>query len=326
MLCGLAERQTVENLVQMVGRATYNGASVRKRNLGAGAKVKVLIVWRDWDAAKAYYSFQSELFERFQPGNDMASECLSQAATRYSWRSNISNIGLRTVGAGKLKLRVDVGYEQTPAGGLAEDERGHFAGARWAEREGHPVYGRHGQLYKLCSPITMADREAKEMSHSGRVIEEYLYHAKHHSNPLALIIRRFLLKGFELGDAAVPRRDEDRTDDPAFRRFTEFECQSACCDLPVLSTSKQGDLEVKLKKKLWSRASACHTGAAKGRWRLAGLEWAPFRADSGGVSLNEEIVLFGKNFAAQILAQPPIVTEQGMQAFLVENAQDLEVL
>jgi hypothetical protein len=64
MLCGLGGRRSVDDLVQMIGRATYNGSNHLERNLGPGAKVEVLINFRDWDLVNDYLAFQDEVAER----------------------------------------------------------------------------------------------------------------------------------------------------------------------------------------------------------------------------------------------------------------------
>ena len=58
MVCGLLPGRSVEDLVQMAGRVTFTGRKVLDRNLGQeNAKVKILIPYKDWDLAVAYYRY-----------------------------------------------------------------------------------------------------------------------------------------------------------------------------------------------------------------------------------------------------------------------------
>jgi hypothetical protein len=67
MLCGLGEMRSVEDLVQMLGRATFKGRSFFERNMGRDAKVQILIRWKDWDLAKDYYRFQDDVAKKYFP-------------------------------------------------------------------------------------------------------------------------------------------------------------------------------------------------------------------------------------------------------------------
>jgi len=62
-LSSLAAGRSVKDLVQMAGRSTFNDLNVLHRNMGSHAKVKILIQYRDWDLAIAYYRFQHHLFD-----------------------------------------------------------------------------------------------------------------------------------------------------------------------------------------------------------------------------------------------------------------------
>ena len=64
MLCGLGGKRSIDDLVQMIGRATYNGSNHLDRNMGVGAKVEVLINFRDWDLVKDYLAFQDQVAEK----------------------------------------------------------------------------------------------------------------------------------------------------------------------------------------------------------------------------------------------------------------------
>ena len=57
----VTSRETKQTFQQMIGRATYNGKNHLERNMGTGAKVEVLINFRDWDYINDYIRFQDEV-------------------------------------------------------------------------------------------------------------------------------------------------------------------------------------------------------------------------------------------------------------------------
>lgn len=48
---------SIENVLQALGRATFNGKSTLDRNVGVGAKVKVLTIESDFKAVQVYQKF-----------------------------------------------------------------------------------------------------------------------------------------------------------------------------------------------------------------------------------------------------------------------------
>ena len=103
LLCGLTPGRCIEDLVQMAGRVTFNGRTALRTNLGQDAKVKLVINFRDWDMALAYYRFQDEVSQRLRDGKPM-SEVLSGLAESYHFSSNFGeDMGKRSIGAPRRK-------------------------------------------------------------------------------------------------------------------------------------------------------------------------------------------------------------------------------
>jgi hypothetical protein len=120
MLCGLLERRSVEDLVQMLGRATFNdpGRKALDGNMGRNAKIKILIQYNDWDLAVAYYRFQDGLFHLLRSGKSIQ-EVLE--LIKHDFASDIRPfMGKRTIGAKKRNNTLDARFERPKSEGKEE--------------------------------------------------------------------------------------------------------------------------------------------------------------------------------------------------------------
>ncbi len=320
MSCGLSEVQAVENLVQMVGRATFNGKAILERNLGSGAKVRMLINFRDWDLARKYYAFQEELLERlkFKTMDEvLGDESEDSLVERFSWRADISDTGKRPIGAPRRNNQVSTQFEEPPEDALASNM---LLGAAWAVEHGYPAYGPRGHKFSLASPISVSARLGR-MNADDHVIEEYLYHSRHHSNLVAMLLRKAIMGMVSSWDEGPDGLQDDLIP-------VEL-CRSWCSELYALSFSdKDGcDVSVKQRSKRWSDVSACHTGAPKGQWRLAPCRWPLFTqefedSEVAGYRLNRKLSKFVRNFRAEILSKPPLHTKEQLELFLARELSD----
>jgi len=116
MLCGLLERRSAEDLVQMLGRATFNDPG--RKALGSNAKIKILIQYNDWDLAVAYYRFQDELFNHLRSGKSIQEVLV---LIKHDFSSDIRPfMGKRTIGAKKRNNTLDARFERPKSEGKEE--------------------------------------------------------------------------------------------------------------------------------------------------------------------------------------------------------------
>ena len=187
ILCGLGDRHSFENLVQMAGRATGNFRSELADN--GHEAVTILCGWRDFDAMRAYLRFQRELGRRIQGGEKME-VALGEDSLVYSAMANFARNCRRTVGSSRMGLELRANFEE--AGLECAEFADELLGWSWAQREGMPCFGPHGQPFRLDSPLRAEERAA--LSDDGRLVEEHLYHTKQLSNPVSLALRQALSK------------------------------------------------------------------------------------------------------------------------------------
>jgi hypothetical protein len=81
---------SIENMLQAVGRATFNGKSLLEQNVGAGAKVKVLTNESDFKALQLYQTFMTNQQVNCQNGNTTADEPTS--SFRLAWPEAKANL------------------------------------------------------------------------------------------------------------------------------------------------------------------------------------------------------------------------------------------
>ena len=321
MLCGLGERQSLENLVQMLGRATFNGKDILERNIGKGGKEQILINWTDWDAAHAYYEFQRQIFERLRNGTSLQKILSEPDADKFTAMANIACRGKRTIGPTKLKNvnRISEKIFEPPDDGAALRR-----GYEWALRYGLPFLNTTtGETMKINSPLSEDDHKAISASADLKVIEEYLYHTKYHKVFQAMIVRKAMSIWFNGYEAS----EQGEAKEEVF--FTKTYCKNLCGELHIVGSAK-GSLTVKSVSKDWSDHSACHLPLGsedKGRWKLEPCDWPIFRrrpieerdgtaGENFGYELNEELRKFGRRFRAQLKAQPPIFQQDDLRRYV----------
>jgi len=199
MLCGLAPGRSVEDLVQMAGRVTFTGRNhldrnmlgpQHDRNMQAKAKVKILISYKDWDLACAYYRFQDQLFLRLKQGESIQ-DLLDDTVRshKFDWDSDMrAFMGKRTIGAKKRNNTFSARYTTPGDAQLIKDT---FPGEAWALEHGNVECDTKGQKWKLCSPFSV--EQLLHMQPMWRDIVDYLYHEKETFQPVAHIIRRAVM-------------------------------------------------------------------------------------------------------------------------------------
>ena len=194
-LCGLGPGRSIEDLVQMAGRVTFNGRNALRANLGAEAKVKILIHFRDWDMALAYYRFQDEVCKRLMAGKSM-DEVMKGIGEKYHFASDFlackgglrSGPRKRPIGAIKRKNLLGATFENQ--GEASAELAKYFPGRAWAQACKWLSYDKHGMPWCLDSPIPSS--ETMLFNETGSIIERYLYHEGNHFNPIAVMFRRAL--------------------------------------------------------------------------------------------------------------------------------------
>jgi hypothetical protein len=318
MLCGLSEVQAVENLVQMVGRATFNGKEILERNLGPGSKVKMLINYRDWDLAKRYYAFQEELFERLKSktmDEVLGEEGPESIVEKFSWQSNISDIGRRPIGAPRRNNQLSAQFEEPPDDALTSNM---LLGAAWAAAHGYPAYGLRGHKFSLSSPISVSAR-IRQTNADDHTIEQYLYHSRYHSYALAMLLRKAIM-----GTVASWKEGPDGLQDDLIH---VDQCRTWCSELYAVVFAVNGEVSVKQRSMRWSAAAACHTGVPKGQWKLAPCKWPLFTQELvdgavQGYRLHEKLIKFAGNFRSEIITQPPLHTKEDLEQYVTSDLSD----
>jgi len=352
MLCGLAPGRSVEDLVQMAGRSTFNGRSVLHRNRGANAKVKILIHHRDWDLAIAYYNFQDRIFDLLNKGKRI-DEVLDTEGShiKHEWCCDITAfLGRRTIGARKRENRLDDGlFERAETLDLDELKKT-FPGRYWASRHCFMEFDQHGMQHQLRSPIPKD--EHLKMKQMEREIEEYLYHEKDHFQNSAIILRRALMIAkpqWERGSSASVVRWHGSLAEPAEPAPTIFTSAGGdghhrdelLRDAAKLQRPRNGGAVKLVCKPLYTRfepARACNTcdqSKRKGSWwQKRGDCWPLFvvvegrqgafggqKGSFGGVgsalALNPKIINFARKFAKYILQQPPLYSFHDVQQYCI---------
>jgi hypothetical protein len=199
MLCGLAPGRSVEDLVQMAGRVTFTGRHHLDRNMlgpqlacnmQAKAKVKILISYKDWDLACAYYRFQDQLFLRLKQCESIQDLLQDTVCShKFDWDSDMrAFMGKRTIGAKKRNNTFSARYTSPGDVQLIKDT---FPGEAWALEHGNVECDTKGQTWKLCSPFSV--EQLLNMQPMWRDIVDYLYHEKETFQPVAHIIRRAIM-------------------------------------------------------------------------------------------------------------------------------------
>ena len=165
MLCGLAPGRSVEDLVQMAGRVTFTGRDHLDRNMlgpqpdknkQAKAKVKILISYKDWDLACAYYRFQDQLFLRLEQGESIQ-DLLDDTVRshKFDWDSDMrAFIGKRTIGAKQRNNKISTRFTSPGEIGDVQLIKDTFPGEAWALEHGNVECDTNGQMWKLCSPFS----------------------------------------------------------------------------------------------------------------------------------------------------------------------------
>jgi hypothetical protein len=208
-------------------------------------------------------------------------------------------------------------------------ESGLLAGTAWAMQNGYPAHGPSGAEFKLCSPIDAVAR-ATRMHADDRVIEEYLYHSRHHGNSVAMLLRKAIMAS--IGSWQDDECDGDRgalSDGEGGLQdnfLTLEDCRSWCMELfAVTFDSTSGAASVRQRNKRWSEAAACHTGAVKSRWKLSPCVWPIFircldgEGEVEGYRLHDIIIKFAGNFRTEMSRQPPLHTRKELEDFVEQN-------
>jgi hypothetical protein len=285
ILCGLGERQSYENLVQMLGRAT---GTFRAELAANGHKaVRVLASWQDFDAACAYLSFQEELARRLSESDEGLEAALGSLAVPYASQCNFLQLAsTRSLGNAKMRFGLDVPFEEGRGGVEGR-------GRQYAEGEGMPLYGPHGQLLRLESPLPAEERA--RMTEEERRVEAMMYHSRYHCDPKAIVIR----------SAATRLAVEDVWQDQGF-------WDALHQDVPVLVYRRDGSASVR-------RATETFHAEAIRRPDSLGLlfQWRRCPGAAEGefqYSLHESILRFVDRHRLTIAAHPPITDEAGLLA------------
>ena len=116
ILVSLGKSQSLENLVQALGRATFNGKECLVKN--GFQQVTVLMPPEDWDVAQAYPKFQREVHDRVAKGESLQS-LLNGSAHLFSADADINKGRTRPIAPKKTKLTTDmeeVTFEQASPG------------------------------------------------------------------------------------------------------------------------------------------------------------------------------------------------------------------
>lgn len=114
ILVSLGPSQCIEQLIQGLGRATFNGRSVLIAN---GFKhVTVLVPANDWDSARSYPKFQQELRQRLMQGDNLADLLDGTSSEVFGHASDFMSGSNRPVGAKRLRLEPRMSFERAPNG------------------------------------------------------------------------------------------------------------------------------------------------------------------------------------------------------------------
>ena len=286
----------IEDLVQMAGRVTFNGRNALRANLGAEAKVKILIHFRDWDLALAYYRFQDEVCARLLAGKTM-DQVMSHFGEEYTFASNILECKgkkySRAIGAKKRKnnAKLLTKFQDDSEVDVAEFVKC-FPGRAWMTENDFLSYNKHGMPWRLDSPIPKS--ETMTFNETGSIIERYLYHEEYHFFPIAVLFRRALLMAKESWQHAIIV--DNQCDNLAEEyEFTKADKITLMKDLPVLRKDKYQNGCVSKISKVFSDAHAFHTGEVpvKNCWRLSPCDFPIFEErTNGNFVLHLEILRF----------------------------------
>lgn len=110
-LVALGPSQCIEQLLQALGRATFNGRGVLAAN--GFPHVTALVPANDWDSAQSYPRFQQELRQRLTQGESLA-DLLDGTSATFGHASDFISGSNRPVGAKRLKLEPRMGFERAP--------------------------------------------------------------------------------------------------------------------------------------------------------------------------------------------------------------------
>merc|ERR1712021_115992 len=116
ILVSLGRSQSLENLVQALGRATFNGKECLVKN--GFQQVTVLMPPEDWDVAQAYPKFQREVHDRVAKGASLQS-LLNGSSRLFSADADINTGRTRPIAPKKTKLTEDmeeVTFKAAPPG------------------------------------------------------------------------------------------------------------------------------------------------------------------------------------------------------------------
>jgi hypothetical protein len=274
MLCGLGERQSFENLVQMMGRAT----GTFKSSLAANGhqRVKLLTTWRDYDAAKAYLNFQTQLADRLRSMD--LQQALGAIGATYAKEANFIDISRRALGHSKMCHHLEVQFEASSCG----------IGWQYAASLGMPSYGFRGQLFMLKSPLSTEQREL--LTPEEHRVEDLLYHSKHLSDPTIIILRRVMMR-LAIDDVWQSQG------------FWERQWER----VPHLTYSKDGSPSVRFTNKRFSPENIRRGGM---------LRWRQTPGNGAGnleYSLPESILRFHDEHRELIDRHPPAFTEEALR-------------
>jgi hypothetical protein len=288
ILCGLGERQSYENLVQMLGRAT--GTFRAELAANGHTVVRVLASWQDFDAARAYLSFQEELARRLSESDEGLEAALGSMAVPYGSQCNFLQLAsTRSLGNAKMRFGLDVPFEEG-------QEKTKGLGRQYAEREGMPLYGHHGQLLRLESPLPAEERA--RMTEEERRVEALMYHSRYHCDPKAIVIRR----------AATRLAMEDVWQDQVF-------WDSLHKDVPVLVYRRDGSAFVRRAAEKFDAEAIRRRNA-----RELLFQWQRCPGGAEGefqYSLHESILRFVDTHRIAFAACPPITEEDSLLATVV---------
>jgi len=321
LLCGLTPGRCIEDLVQMAGRVTFNGRTALRNNLGQDAKVKILIHFRDWDMALAYYRFQDEVSRRLRAGKTM-SEVLSGVGESYDWASDFvaakgntgqrANKRARTIGAVKRNNALESTFDVQDEGSAQFAK--FFPGRAWAHAQKFLSFDKYGVPWRLDSPIP--ESETLTFNETGSSIERHLYHEECHLyNPIAVILRRALFLAKASWEQASIQGNQCENAGEEYE-FTAADRVTLMKDLPVLRKKQNEFGFVGKVSKVFSEEHAFHTGREHSRWVLQPCTFPLFQVlPNGNFVLHEEILRFAERFKEYLLAQPPLQTFEEIKEF-----------
>ena len=302
MLCGLGDRHSFENLVQMAGRATGNF----RRELAANGHeaVTVLAGWRDFDAARAYLRFQRELAARIDGGAPLDA-ALGEGAAVYSAAANFAADCGRRVGCPRMRFELRATFRAAAAAGGggggsgSGKEEEEMMGRQWAEREGMPCYGPQGQLYRLETPLSAAQRAA--LTEGERAAEQVLYHSKHLAVAPSLAVRRALSELRRPGEARGAEYWAGQLRGTPVLRYG----RSGLAAVEAVTRRLRRDGEGRY---LGGLIEPCGSGGGGG----AGGDSDPDSKE--GFVLGRAVVSFAEKFGREMEGQPPVWREEALRA------------